>query len=196
MNKKNIPMTSTTKKRFSIQEGTPYNPKIGGFDLTGQTYGVLTVIGFEKRNDNGPTLWRVQCNVCGSVRIANHGNITKNPQKCGCRRVLNTPHMITVGEGLLPLTSKNNTIKANPTVPLKFHVESVKRAVVELRKERSEYSNATYKYRTQGITANRDMNAWRQDMDVREDNITFRLLDMIEELQTKVEGLENELKQK
>lgn len=194
MNKKN---TSTTKKRrFIVQEGTPYNPKIGGFDLTGQTYGVLTVIGFEKRSDNGPALWRVQCNVCGSIRIADHGSITKKPSKCGCRRVLNTPRMLTVGEGLLPLTSENNTIKTAPTVSFESHVDSVKRTVVELRKERSEYSNAAYKYRTQGITANRDMNAWRQDMDVREDNITFRLLDMIEELQTKMEDLENELKQK
>lgn len=192
MNKeKNIPITSTTKKRFAVQEGTPYNREIGGFDLTGQTYGVLTVIGFEKRDDNGPALWRVQCNVCGSIRIANHGCITKKPSRCGCRRVLGTPRMITVGENLLPLN-----LKANSAVSFEFHVDSVKRAVMDLRKERSEYSYAAYKYRTRGITANRDMNAWRQDMDVREDNITFRLLDMIEELQAKMEDLENELKQK
>lgn len=191
MNKQNTP---TTKKRFIVQEGTPYNQKIGGFDLTGQTYGVLKVIGFEKRSDNGTASWRVQCNVCGSIRVVNHGSITKSPQNCGCGRVLGTPRMITVGEGLLPLTSKNNAIEANPAISFEFHVDSVKRAVVELRKERSEYSNAAYKYRTQGITANRDMNAWRQDMDVREDNITFRLLDMLEELQTKIEDLENELK--
>lgn len=196
MNKKNIPKTSTTKKRFIVQEGTPYNQKIGGLDLTGQTYGILKVIGFEKRAYNGTALWRVQCNVCGSIRVVNHGSITKSPQKCGCKRVLGTPRMITVGECLLPLTSKNNPIKTTPTVSFEFHVDSVKRAVIELRRERSEYSNAAYKYRTQGITANRDMNAWRQDMDVREDNITFRLLDMIEELQTKMEDLENELKQK
>jgi hypothetical protein len=190
MHKNNI------KKRFVVQEGTPYNQKIGRFDLTGQTYGILKVLGFEKRDDNGTALWRIQCNVCGSIRVVNHGTLTKSPQRCGCRRLLGTPRMITVGAGLLPLTSKNNPIKTTPAVSFEFHVDSVKKAVVDLRKERSEYYNATYKYRTQGITANRDMHAWRQDMDVREDNITFRLLDMIKELQTKVEGLENELKQK
>ena len=53
-------------------------------DLTGQTFGLLTVIGREGIDTTGKTTWKSQC-ACGGVSIATGLNLKKGITKsCGC----------------------------------------------------------------------------------------------------------------
>jgi len=53
-------------------------------DLTGQTFGLLTVLSREGRDSTGKTTWRLRC-VCGGVSIAVGLNLKKGTTKsCGC----------------------------------------------------------------------------------------------------------------
>ena len=60
-------------------------------DLTGQKFGMLTVIGDSFDRQNGNVLWKCQCE-CGNIHYAIGANLKSGDIKsCGClRRKMNT----------------------------------------------------------------------------------------------------------
>lgn len=54
-------------------------------DLTGETYGYLTVISRESNDEHGNATWRCRCNKCGNEKVV-RGNLLRNghTKSCGC----------------------------------------------------------------------------------------------------------------
>ena len=53
-------------------------------DLTGQTFGRLTVVEFSHKGKHGHSCWKCQCS-CGNIIVVQYGNIKKGTTKsCGC----------------------------------------------------------------------------------------------------------------
>jgi len=53
-------------------------------DMTGQTYGRLTVVRYEGRSENGRRLWLCECE-CGNTKVIDGGELRRgNVRSCGC----------------------------------------------------------------------------------------------------------------
>lgn len=58
-------------------------------DLTGRTYGLLTVIQQNGRNNTNSFQWLCQCNCGNQKTIAGNNLVSGNTKSCGCKRALN-----------------------------------------------------------------------------------------------------------
>src|SRR5947209_8201697 len=57
-------------------------------DLTGKTFGKLTVVKLASRNQSGEAVWHCEC-VCGEIRLVVGGNLRRGRMKsCGCAKRL------------------------------------------------------------------------------------------------------------
>lgn len=196
----------TTNKIRKIINNPPKNDKINGRDLSGEEYSNFLVLSFDHRDETtGTAWWRVKCKKCGTIRVVHHTSVTNAPEHCYCYKVYksNPERIIRIGDKLQQRIEKETAKIAEPetkvTVPnleepnkvFEFSVDHVKQAIIDLREERDRFAKAGADWKKHGISANRDMNAWRSDLAIREDNILFHILDMIEEVQ---ETIHNEPK--
>ena len=115
-------------------------------DLSGKTFGAVTVLERVGTDDNGNALYLCRCNICGQEKELPATTIRRNPLSCGCQQYT-SERMVKISFKALSKTvidgaNINNVFSAKATVKSKtgvrgvFKVKGKFRASVQVAKER------------------------------------------------------------